>query len=415
MFKRTAVFILFLALCAPRSFAAGPISLDEALELAYQNNPDMGQARNSIEISEARVLSASALPDPEAEIEIGGLKSNDGSRKGEIGSFSVKQPLEPFGTRLLKRSTAMDDVTIAGGELARTWAKVRTQVIDLYSAVLAGEKSAAIAKDNLDVTRQFQSRVELKYQSGNALKSDVLRANIEVGRSENDVLVSEKNLKTLKGRLNLALGQDVGVEMDLSGSLTYEALRANYESALAQAMENRSDLKNSKLLSKKLEKESNIARLSSVFPSISVGVVRTTEEYENDTAVVLEASYPLWDFNQGELKERLAEAKKQQVAADGLEREVGLEVYEAFLESQLADRQVLLQKKTLDEANELLRQVTLRYEEGEVEFLTYLEHIKTIKESRLAYYAALKNYMTRVAELDEAVQSTAFPKEDKSQ
>jgi outer membrane protein TolC len=78
----------------------------------------------------------------------------------------------------------------------------------------------------------------------------------------------------------------------------------------------------------------------------------------------MQASYPLWDLNLGKVKEAQARMNKQKIKLETLKKQVGLEVYEALLDSELADKQVLLQKQALDEADELLRQVTSSYEEG---------------------------------------------------
>jgi len=147
-----------------------------------------------------------------------------------------------------------------------------------------------------------------------------------------------------------------------------------------------------------------------VFPEMAIGIERLTEDFDNDTALIVEASYPLWSLNFGDVKEAKAEKEKQKVRLDALTRQVGLEVYKAFLETELSDKQVRIQKKALEEANELLRQVTLRYEEGDVAFITYLENIKTIKETRVAYFNALKTYKENVAELERVIQETPVPK-----
>jgi outer membrane protein TolC len=122
----------------------------------------------------------------------------------------------------------------------------------------------------------------------------------------------------------------------------------------------------------------------------------------------------LWNpFNFGAVKEAKAEKEKQKVRLDALKRQVGLEVYKTFLEGELADRQVNLQKKALEEANELLRRITLSYETGEIPFLVFLENIKTIKETRLAYFVALKDYKGKVAELEKVIQATPIPGKEK--
>ena len=395
--------------------ASEPLTLNDTLRLAYINHPRMKEAKKEISAAKGRWIQAEALPNPELGLDIGGLKKHakdEGDkhiRKGKVDIVNIEQPLDPLGTRFLRGRIAWDEVRISKGELELVWAEVRKQVIELYVRIQTEEKAQEIALDNLNATRQFFTRVQTKFHSGNALQSDVIRAKIEVSRAENDLLIRQKNLKVSKGEMNLALGRIVDAPLALSESLAYEALRYEYEKIKSVALEQRADVRNEKTRLSSTKKGFWSALLKTVFPQMAIGIERTTTDYENDTALLLKASYPLWGFNLGEVKEAKAKKDIQKIRLEALERQVGLEVYRAFLEAELTDQQVALQKKALDESNELLRQITVQYESGEVPFLTYLENIKTIKETRLAYFNVLKDYKEKVAELERVIQATPIP------
>lgn len=413
LFERIPKLVyLFSAMFCASALASEPMVLDDALRLAFYNGPDMVQARGMVDISQGRFIQSMKMPDPEIALEIGDLrKDEEGSRNPAIGTFSVMQPIDPFGTRVLEAQMAKGGVDIAKGDLMTVWAHARKEVTELYASVLSEEKALGVSKDNLEVTRQFLSKVESRFQSGKALQSDVIRAKIEVSRSQNELLINEKNLKILKGRLNIVLGNEVKESIVLVDDFSYEAFKHKYDSIKEQAFNNRSDLLNEKIRIEQAQKEYQKARLETIFPSLKVGFERITEDYENDTALILEASYPLWDLNQGKSKEKKAELELQKKQYESFKKELGLEVYEVFLEAELADKQVMLQRKVLDEANELLRQITTNYEEGEITFLAYLENIKTIKETRLKYFNALKSYKEKVAELEQVAQLIPTPGE----
>ncbi len=417
MKKQTRYFYLF-ALClfsssivqAAEGLNQESLSLDQALRVAFAHNPKMIEARKSISASKGRWIQSEALPDPQLELSVGGLKKNEnGSRNLESDVVTLKQPLDPLGTRFLNARMAHDEVNITKDELTLTWAEVSVQVTKTYSRILAEEKGLEVAKDNLETTRQFLSQVETKFQSGNAAKSDLIRARIEVAKAEDDLLVTEKNLKVSQSEMSLLLGRNVEETIVLSDSLQYEPLHEEYASLTEKALGERADLRIEKTRLSSARKGFWSAVLKTVFPQMSIGIERSTQSFDNDTSLLLEASYPLWGFNLGKVKEAKAEREKQSVHLDAFKRQVGLDVYKAFLEAELSDKRVALQKKSLDEANELLRQITVRYDEGDIAFLAYLENIKTIKETRLGYFNALKNYKEQVALLDKAVQRVKVP------
>ncbi len=415
---RQGVFLLLLLLITNRAIFAdtsenASLSIDNALRLAYINHPKMQEARQEISAAHGAWISAEAPPAPEAEIDVGGLKKHSEGekqvRKGKIDSFAIRQPLDPIGTRFLRGRIARDEYNVSKGNLQLVWAEIRKDVISTYGTIITEEKAVQTAEENLNATRQFSTKVQNRFQSGNALQSDVIRAGIEVSRAENELLVTQKELKAAKGQMNLFIGRFVEDPLMLADALEYEPLKYRYQDIKERALKERIDLKNEKTLLSARKKGFWSALLQTIFPKMAIGVERTTEDYENDTAILLSASYPLWGFNLGEVKKAKAEKKIQEIRVEALKKNVSLDVYQSFLEAELADKQVALQKKALDGANELLRQITIQYEEGEVPFLNYLENIKTIKETRLAYFTALKNYKEKVAELERAIQVTPVP------
>src|SRR3989338_10541003 len=87
------------------------LGLEEALSLAYQQNPRVVQARKAIEGSQGDLLTARTWANPEVEAEIGGLKKNDeGRRKGHLDSITFKKSFDPPGVRHFKSGIATNEV-----------------------------------------------------------------------------------------------------------------------------------------------------------------------------------------------------------------------------------------------------------------------------------------------------------------
>jgi len=87
---------------------------------------------------------------------------------------------------------AKDNVEITQGDLLSIWGDVRVRVTALYYHILAEQKALEIANENLDTTRQFFTRVETRYQSGDALQTELLRAKLEVSGAENALLGTDE-------------------------------------------------------------------------------------------------------------------------------------------------------------------------------------------------------------------------------
>jgi outer membrane protein TolC len=107
----------------------------------------------------------------------------------------------------------------------------------------------------------------------------------------------------------------------------------------------------------------------------------------------------------------MAEKEAQWVRLEAAKRETAFEVYEAYLEAELAQKQLDSLKKSLEEANELLHLADLSYSEGEMDFINYLDQVRTVAETRVQYYEGLFNLNSAVTELEKTVY-TSMRKEE---
>lgn len=382
------------------------LSLDKALMTAYDNNPRMIEARKLIDAVKGDFIIARTLPNPEVEFEIGGLKENkEGKRKGGLDNIEIRQDLGPPGSRLFDGKIAKNQVLSQEESFKTAWSNIYKDVRQAYTKIILDKKEIELAQGNLDILRSFFSRVQLRFQSGQALKNDVQRAMIELLRAENNYFVAEKELKIDKARLNLLLGRSFDVSFDIEGELKEESVELNFKELSGKALLLRPDLKSEELqldsAGKNLIKE-QLNRLPAPF----VGFQRTLEEYENDSAVVVGLSVPLWNLNQGEVKKAKAQKDAQQVKVDAAKREVAFEVYEAYAKVELAEKQLNLAKKSLEEANELLRLADLRYSEGDLDFINYLDQVRAVTESRVGYYEFLFKLNEAVSSMEKTIYAS---------
>ena len=81
------------------------------------------------------------------------------------------------------------------------------------------------------------------------------------------------------------------------------------------------------------------------------------------------------------------------------------------MRADLHHKQLDIAKKSLEEADELLRLANLRYSEGKIDFLNYLDQIRTATQSKVNYYQALFNLSRSISEL-EVFLSQSLRQED---
>ncbi len=404
LFLIAAISLGFL----PASFSSEPdgtgeaLGLKEALSIAREHNPQMIEARKTIEAVKGELLTTRTFLNPTLDAEIGGLKKNEeGERKGHLETVSIVQPFDPLGVRELKTQIAKNEVKIGKEALKGTWSNVYTQVRSAYMKIILDKKELELAQDNLSTMRQLFSNVQIRFQSGQGFKNDQQRAKIEMLRAENDFLVVEKETKIDKGRLNLLLGRSLDYPFDITEELKIEDLKLDLEKLTKLAF-NRPDLKIEKLRADSKNKNFIKEQLSRL-PSFSLGFQKTNADYDKDYAALVSVSIPFWNLNQGEVKKAKAEKEIQQAKLQTMEKEVGFDVYQAYLNADASQKQVEFLKESVEEANELIRLADLRYREGEIDFINYRDQVKTALETKVRYYEGIYNLDQNISDLERVI------------
>jgi outer membrane protein TolC len=382
------------------------LDFSRALNLAFDHNPQMVQAKNLIEFSKGDLITARSLQNPEAELEFGGFKKNeDGKRNAKLSSIEIRQPFGPLGVKFLESKIASKNVKIQKEEFKAVWADVYTKVRDSYLSVLLKEKKLELAQKNLDLMRQFFNKVQLNFNSGKALKNDFQRARIELLKAEGEYLASQRDLKINRAQLNLVLGSPMETDFDIAENIQPEQLSKSLEELKSIALKQNPHIK-----SADLELQSAQANLAKEqlnrLPSFFLGFKRTDEGENKDYAVLGGISLPIWNLNQGEVKKAKAQKDIQQSKFEATKQEIAFDVYQAFLNADLNQKQVDLLKKSLEEADELIRLANLGYSEGEINFISYLDQVKTAVTTRVAYYEGLFNLNSSISELEKLIYAS---------
>ncbi len=382
---------------------SGALSLKEALSMAYDHNPQMIEARKTIQVAQGDLITTRTLLNPELEAEIGGLKKNEeGERKGHLETVSISQPFEPLGVRGLKTKIAKNEVRITEETLKSVWSNIYSQVRSAYMKIIFDKKALELAQDNLATMRQLFSNVQIRFQSGQGLKNDLQRAKIEMLKAENDYLMAEKEIKLDKGRFNLLLGHPLDISFDIKEELKVEDLKLDLQKLTEMASSKRPDLKIEKLMLDSKNKNFLKEELNRL-PSFSLGFQKTNTDYDKDYAALVSVSVPLWNLNQGEVKKAKAEREIQQSKLQTTEKEVAFDVYQAYLNAEVAQKQVEFLKESVEEANELIRLADLKYREGEIDFINYRDQVKTATETKVRYYEGLYTLDQNISELERAI------------
>ena len=417
---RIIVTILSVLLFMPLAFGQEPerLSLEEALQIAYQRNPRLLQARQEVEAARGRWIQNRALPNPELEVSATELSQGlkGGSTVGD-DSIALSQEVDVLGKFWLRGKAGKADYQATQHLLQRVWSEVAFEVTQAYNHLLLSTQRIGVAREVLTLTRGLFDQVQLRYNAGEVLRNELLRAQIESAKAENAVLEADKQIILDTANLNILLGREAQQSLVLIDQFTYQPYDIDPDQLLTQALQQRPDLKAREAAIRAQRNRWRLA-LSNILDNPTVSAIGTRELGESGKQQVFGLAIrwpiPFWNQNRGAIREAKAELTKREVEYEAFKREVGLEVVSAIAEAKLAQRQATVWKTGVEQANDLVRLASQQYREGDINFITYLEHLATVRETKVAYVEALATYRTQLARLNQAVATTLVPerKED---
>lgn len=414
------ILILFFALIVVNPFLIPPLgaqaagealSIEQALAAAWQNNPDVLEARKKIEIQRAHYRQTGKFPNPDVEFEVDKLRQDDD--RALEGEGKVSQPLELWGKRGLKIGIAKDEAVLAELEFRKVWLNVSRQIKAQYAQTLLGQKSIELAEENLNIARRLLDQVQVRFNTGKARSHELARAKLEAAKARNSLLKGNNDFRIALGRLNILLGRTMNEVVKLQDNLAPQAIAKTLEEYLDMASSYNTEIVSQKQEVAKRDKELQFAKRQAM-PDVTVSAFANREDELTNAGAGVSFEWPLWHQFQDDVQAADLEKETAGIHLEALKRMVELDVYEAFQNVTLTFQTLHNLEDSIKEANELLRIITIEYDEGEASFLTYLEGIASYQKTKQEYLEALTDHALKLADLEQVIgQAQEWTEEDK--
>lgn len=384
--RNTALLCLLLVgLAVPSLRAEQRLSLPQAIEAAYAQNPDLAAASREIGIAEGERRQAGLVPNPELSWE-----AEDTRRDTRTTTVTLSQALELGGKRGARIEVASAGQTVAQLELERQRNGLRADVVQAFHAALRAQTALELAQQSQALTERGLRVVQGRVKAGQSSPVEATRAQVQlaqaqaqVRRAESQRIVANQSLARLTGSPQVAFARLDAGELSPGPAPRAETLldrvsqTADWRLAEAQIQRGEASLGS--------EKAKRIPDLT-----VSLGSQYSREDRERVNVVGLSMPLPLFDRNQGNV---LAAARRADQARD-LRNAVQLRLHSdtrsavsqwasAMQEVQAYDRTIL------PSAQQAVDTATRGFEMGKFAFLDVLDAQRTLIEARGLYLEAL--------------------------
>lgn len=377
---KLSVLLIILSFAGNLRAQEVQVSLKEAIDHAYRNDPNINKLENTIELQESSLRANYGNLFPDLKFSTGWTRSNTVINNSFINQNGIPIP-ESNETSNNFSLSLRSDVTIFDGmtsydkidlakqtktqyqiQLRQLKQDIAVKIISSYITVLKNQQIVVINEATLADSRAQLERIKIFVEVGKRTLSDVYQQDVVV--AQNELLVEQaknnlnKSISDLAYNSNLPLEKNYAVNpAEFNTELAYENLEAyviqnqNTDGLVSNAFRNRYDIKARIQNLDLLETNIEIARGTQYFPTLTgFGQYSMNgDKIDNVTnqrsfVIGLNLSYPIFQGFQLDYQRQIALINFKSAQED----------------IKLAKNQVELQiKKAIQDLRSLLKQIEI--------------------------------------------------------
>jgi outer membrane protein len=418
---------------AGQSPAAGEVlTLTAAVDIALRHNPLVQATSSGGQIAAAQLSEAQAGRWPLLQFSETFTNGNNpvfvfgslleqrrfGPQNFEINSLNNPDPLSNFRTALTLKVPIFDQLEtgtrIAQARLGQEQAdrqkelirqQVRFDVLRSYYGVLVAQTRKDVAAEAVHAAETDVKKIRDRFETGMVVQSDLLAAEVQLAEFRQQEVQTAGDLVTAHAFLNTALGLPVQTPQKVTNPPLEKAFPVpEPEDLIRLALLKRPDYARANFSVQSAEKKVRGAwgqylprvDLFSAYGMSSRDLVSGTPDY----AVGAGLTYNLLDLGRGAKLEQARAAQSLATAEqEHLANQIRLEVVRAYQQFVSARERLALASRAVEQAEEALRIVRDRYQEGFLIITEVLRAHTALVRARLNLLAARYDYYISYAQI----------------
>lgn len=422
MFARLLFIILIICFLASPAFAES-LTLEQAIDIAVQNNPQLKVVQAKLGMSEADIKTAAARPNPT-------IMSDNGIPE-QTYRLGIEQTIELGWKRHKRIAVAKADQAVTQSQIAEAVLNLRADVRQAYTRLYLSQERQEAYEEILRNTEKLLDITQKREQAGDIAQLDVLQSDIAVAKAKNDLQTLVSQLVSAKNQLNTLLNQPLDTSLSLApptvfpqvavekasspnktetGALQVEVHKTdfNLDRLIQIALENRPEIQQNQNAQDAAREKLALAKANRI-PDLVLGggsgtVFNSNNKWVPDAYITASVELPVFNLQQGPIQKALAEQAQLQQAQSALKNQITLEVtnvYNAFFAHQ--DRVMRYETELFPKAQEIVEKSRRSFEEGKSSILIPLNAQQAYIDTRLGYLQAMVDLQQSISDLERAV------------
>ncbi len=398
---------IWLALLGSSALAQNTqrLTLEQALELAEQNHPQLRAATALIEGADAGIVTARAYPNPELNIMTGGqygrMSFNPPGPAGLLQHYSASQQLELPVVRRTRMQAARIGKESSELVLLETRRLIRGAVKQAFYEILRRRGEVELTNETLRFNEELRRRVQVQVNVGEAAQLELTRAEAEVATARTMARSAQLRYLTAISSLRSSMNAPLGTDFDPVGTLDPPALMPPLDQLLADTLGRHPAIAQADAEVRRSEarvKAEQALRLPQ--PSVRA-------EYENQPdlgffRLGVSIPMPIWNKRQGPIGEAVAALNQAKAAADYRRLEIRGALERAYRLYEVASQQVAsFEQGVLQGAEAAVAAAEAAFRFGERGIIEVLDAQRVLRSVRTDFLNAQYDRQAALIELQQ--------------
>ncbi|MCD4717720.1 MAG: TolC family protein [Desulfobacterales bacterium] len=289
------------------------------------------------------------------------------------------------------------------------------KVKETYLDILGVDKALGVAKKAVESLESHVKVASSFYKVGMIPINDLLKSQVELANAQQDLVKALNATKLTRANFNTILSRQISAPVELKDILVYRPEKKDFENCMEKALENRPEIK---LLDINIDQTDQQIRLvkSKNYPEVALTYDYIKEGDHPDVSgspfhdansweVMAGVKWTFWEWGKTyyEVREKLSLKKELIQTKKALEDGIRLEIKDALLALEEAEKNIPTTRRAVEQAEENLRVSEERYKAQVTTSTEVLDAQTLLTEGSMNYYRALYDHNLAKARLRRAI------------
>jgi len=384
----------------------GVMTLSEALAMALMHNPELRAFSWELRVSEARQLQERPLPNPELQVEVEEV-GGTGERTdfdGAETTIQLSQLIELGDKRAKRIKVAELEKELARWDYEAKRLDVFTDVTKSFVDVLAAQERIELMEELVRLSERVLNAVGQRVAAGKDSPVEQIKARVTLASAQIQFEKAKRNLEAARRRLSATWGGRSPAFERAVGRFYLTSPVPSFAEVTSLINQN-PDVARWAVEMGQRRAALELAKAKAIQDlKLSGGMQRFNETDDNALVFGLSIPLPVFDRNQGKIREATYRLVKAEEKRKAVETNVRSALSEAMrMLSSAFTEATLLKNDILPGAQSAFEVTSQGYREGKFDYLAVLDAQRTFFEAKARYVEALATYHRAKADVERLI------------